>query len=204
MIFTSPPYIVRKFFRTVVWDIPSKENVIYLSFDDGPIPVVTEWVLDTLKTYNAQATFFCIGENVKKYPEIFSRITECGHVVGNHTLNHLNGWKTNTEYYFKNVEDCKALVNSNLFRPPYGKIKLPQFKLIRDNYKIIMWSILARDYDSTVSKEKCFSNIVRSAKKGSIIVFHDSVKASDKLYYLLPKVLKHFSEKGFKFKPISV
>ncbi len=214
-------WLIKKIFSNYVWDIPNNENKIYLTFDDGPTPEITEWTLNQLKNYNAKATFFCIGDNVRKYPEVFNKVIEEGHSIGNHTFNHLNGWKTSNETYIKNVElcfnECSVLsvqcsVKSNfqlntehcqLFRPPYGKIKPTQSKNLRkQGYKIIMWDVLSEDFDTTISKEKCLKNVINNMQSGSIIVFHDSIKAFPNLEYTLPKVLEIGSKKGFVFDAI--
>ncbi|CAM1351998.1 polysaccharide deacetylase family protein [Tenacibaculum crassostreae] len=205
LYFIKTPRILKQLFAKYTWSFFTHKKEIYVTFDDGPIPEVTEFVLDQLKEYNAKATFFCIGDNVRKYPAIFSRIVSEGHTVGNHTFNHLNGWKTSNDTYFENTNKCEKLLNqkTKLFRPPYGRIKKSQAKhLLAKGYKIIMWDVLSADFDTNISKEKCLQNVVKNTKKGSIIVFHDSIKASDKLYYALPKVLKEFSEKGYEFKAI--
>ena len=204
--------IIKKIFSKYIWDVPNKEHKIYLTFDDGPTPEITDWTLNQLNQYNAKATFFCIGDNIKKHPEIFQRVVENNHAIGNHTFNHLNGWKTSNDVYIKNVESCAVELNHNcqlstvncqLFRPPYGKIKLSQSRKLRKlGYKIIMWDVLSEDYDTTVSKEKCLQNVLENIESGSIIVFHDSVKAFPNLEYTLPKVLKIGSEKGFVFDAI--
>ena len=205
LYFIKTPRILKQFFAKYTWSFFTHKKEIYLTFDDGPIPEVTEFVLDKLKEYNAKATFFCIGDNIRKHPTVFSRIISEGHAVGNHTFNHLNGWKTSNDTYFENTNKCEKLLNqkTKLFRPPYGRIKKSQAKhLLANGYKIIMWGVLSADFDTTISKEKCLQNVLKNTKKGSIIVFHDSIKASDKLYYTLPKVLKEFSEKGYEFKAI--
>jgi peptidoglycan/xylan/chitin deacetylase (PgdA/CDA1 family) len=206
---------IKKLFGNYVWDIPNTENKIYLTFDDGPIPEITEWVLQELQKYNAKVTFFCIGNNIEKYPKIFEKIIANGHSIGNHTFNHLNGWKTSTEDYLENSRRCEAEIYSrklsglksevcNLFRPPYGKIKSSQAKKLRQQgYKIIMWDVLSADYDRSISKEKCLENVLQNVKSGSIIVFHDSVKAFPNLEYTLPKALKYWKEKGFVFEKLS-
>ena len=181
---------VKKIFSNYIWDVPNGENKIYLTFDDGPTPEITEWVLEELQKYNAKATFFCIGHNIQKYPEIFPKVIEKGHSIGNHTFNHLNGWKTPINEYIENVSLCQSEILNlqsqicNLFRPPYGKIKLSQSKKLRKfGFKIIMWDVLSADYDQTISPEKCLVNVLRNVKSGSIIVFHDSVKAFPNLEY---------------------
>lgn len=187
--------------------MPSTDNKMYLSFDDGPHPEITSWVLDTLKEFGAKATFFCVGENVVKYPEIYRRIIMEGHAVGNHTYNHLNGWKTNDDIYLNNISEAKKHIDSNLFRPPYGKItsfQAKQLKEIKYNLKIVMWSILSGDFDKNVEPEKCAENVLLNAKTGSIVVFHDSEKAVRNLKYALPKVLGYFKERGIDFEKITM
>ena len=200
---------IKKIFSNYVWDIPNTENKIYLTFDDGPTPEITEWVLHELKKYNAKATFFCIGNNIEKHPEIFEKVITKGHSIGNHTFNHLNGWKTSTEDYLENSKLCKSEICNlqpeicNLFRPPYGKIKASQAEKLRKlGYKIIMWDVLSADYDATISAEKCLENATKNVTSGSIIVFHDSVKAFQHLEYTLPKALNYFKEKGFVFEKL--
>ena len=201
---------IKKIFNDLVWDIPNSENKIYLTFDDGPIPEVTEWVLDILKSAKIKATFFCIGDNIKKYPEVYRRILSEGHQTGNHTFNHLNGWKTETNLYIENFKFCETehfklnTEHSFLFRPPYGKIKPSQSKAIRNlGYKIIMWDVLSYDFDLTISKEKCLENVISNTEQASIIVFHDSVKAEKNLKYALPKAIQVLKDKGFVFDIIS-
>ena len=200
---------VKKIFSNYIWDVPNGENKIYLTFDDGPTPEITEWVLEELQKYNARATFFCIGHNIQKYPEIFPKVIEKGHSIGNHTFNHLNGWKTPINEYIENVSLCQSEILNlqsqicNLFRPPYGKIKLSQSKKLRKfGFKIIMWDVLSADYDQTISPEKCLVNVLRNVKSGSIIVFHDSVKAFPNLEYTLPKALEILTKRGFVFERI--
>lgn len=205
-------FLIKKIFRNYIWDIPNTENKVYLTFDDGPTPEITEWVLEQLKKHNAKATFFCIGNNIEKYPEIFTKIIAEDHSVGNHTFNHLNGWKTSTEEYLENVNLCKtqmAMQNlqpatCDLFRPPYGKIKLSQSRKLQQlGYKIIMWDVLTADFDSRISPEKCLENVLKNVNSGSIIVFHDSIKAFPNLEFTLPKTLKYLSERGFMFEKIN-
>ena len=214
--FPRTPRFITRFFSKYTWRFPSKKKEIFLTFDDGPTPEITEFVLSELKKHHAKATFFCIGKNIKNHPEIFSEIISDGHSIGNHTQNHLKGWKTKTEDYIDNVLECENVIssavensinlktqNSKLFRPPYGKIKKSQAKeLLKRNYKIIMWDVLSADFDTTISKEKCLQNVLENTKEGSIIVFHDSVKAAERMKYALPKVLKAFSDKGYVFRGI--
>lgn len=196
--------LVKILFPNYVWSIPNDEKKVYLTFDDGPTPEITEWVLKQLKDHNAEATFFCIGDNCRKYPEIFQKVISENHSIGNHTFNHLKGWKTSTEDYIENTQLCQSqftIHNSpfiNLFRPPYGKIKRSQAKKLREiGYKIIMWDIISYDFDHTTSKEKCLENVLKNIESGSIIVFHDSKKAWQNLEYVLPKTLTFLKEKGF-------
>ncbi len=195
-------------FPKYIWELPNSEEKIYLTFDDGPIPEVTEWVLGLLKKENIKATFFCIGENIQKHPEVFKQIISDDHTIGNHTFNHLNGWKTSTKKYLKNVELCNSVFEkysisnfqSKLFRPPYGKIKKNQAKeLIKLGYKIIMWDVLSYDYDNSLNAERCLNNTLKNISTGSIIVFHDSIKAQDTLQRVLPKLIQQLKEKGFVF-----
>lgn len=208
------PGFVKSLFPNFVWNINTTDKELYLTFDDGPTPETTDWALDTLSSYDAKATFFCIGKNIQLHPEIFKRIIKEGHGIGNHTYHHLKGWKTNTEAYITDIERTQKLINSNikngdsalvkLFRPPYGKFKVKQSKKLQElGYKIIMWDVLSYDWDKTVTEESCLKNIIPAAKQGSIVVFHDSIKASRNLMYALPKVLEYFSNKGYEFKALS-
>lgn len=210
--FIKTPILLKFIFRKWVWRLSSKEKVLYLTFDDGPTPEITEWTLNELKKYGAKATFFCIGKNIAEHPEIFQKIISENHAVGNHTNNHLNGWKTNTAAYLQNIEEAEQyfeenhkseIVNPKLFRPPYGRLTFSQSKKIRKmGYKIIMWDVLSADFDPKISNEKCLENAIRNIENGSVIVFHDSIKASEKLKFVLPKVLEYYSFRGFEFKSI--
>lgn len=185
--------------------MPRREKALYLTFDDGPIPEVTPWVLETLSQYAGKATFFCIGDNVRKHPAIYQRIREEGHAVGNHTFNHLNGWKTSRDAYLENVGKCAELVDSSLFRPPYGRIRRKQAQRLvaADNrYRIIMWDVLSGDFDTGLSPEKCLRNVLKHTENGSIVVFHDSLKAERRLRYVLPRALQYWQEKEFKLNKI--
>ncbi len=196
--------IVKLLFPNYVWEIPTESKTVYLTFDDGPIPEVTEWVLEQLALYNYKATFFCIGDNVVKNPDVFWKLSDAGHSIGNHTFNHIKGWGAPTETYIENVEKCADTLQSHkegtskLFRPPYGKITLHQSRKLRKlGYKIIMWDIISFDFDRSVSKQKCLKNVIDNISPGSIIVFHDSIKAFDNLKYVLPKTLAYLKENGY-------
>ncbi|MCR8669487.1 polysaccharide deacetylase family protein [Aestuariibaculum sp. M13] len=211
--FVKIPVVIKKMFPNYVWDISTTEKIIYLTFDDGPTPEITNWTLDTLKAYNAKATFFCIGNNVEKHPEIFLNILKEGHAIGNHTHNHLKGWKTKNNDYLANIKQAQEIfekqqfegqpVTTNLFRPPYGKLKPNQGKqLLALNYKIVMWDIISFDWDKDITEEQCVENVISKAVNGSVVVFHDSLKAARNMQYALPKVLKHFTYKGYRFEAI--
>jgi peptidoglycan/xylan/chitin deacetylase (PgdA/CDA1 family) len=180
--------------------------VLYLSFDDGPHPEATPFVLDQLAKFDAKASFFCIGKNVQLHPKIYDTIIAAGHVVGNHTQNHMNGWKNNTKNYIADIQEATKVIDSNLFRPPYGRIRFSQIKALRLQaalpQQIIMWDVLSGDFDTTITGEKCAQNVIQYAGPGSIIVFHDSTKAMDRLRVALPKVLAHFSSLGYQFKAL--
>lgn len=197
------PRVVKWAYPECVWQIPTNENAIYLTFDDGPTPDITDWVIDQLAAYNAKATFFLIGNNVQQHPQIYQRLVAAGHSIGNHCYNHEKGWVTNNEDYFKSVAQTNYLIQSPLFRPPYGRIKKSQVKELSKQYNIIMWDVLSHDYDKRLSPEECAQNVLNNVKPGSIIVFHDSVKAWPNLKESLPAVLKGLSERGFLFKPLS-
>lgn len=204
--FCKTPGWLKKLYPSCTWQINTKEKIIYLSFDDGPHPVATLFVLDELKKYNARATFFCIGKNVDRHPDIYKRIIEEGHAVGNHTFNHLNGWKTNRNLYVENIKEAQQLIDTNLFRPPYGKISFNQVKYLTKHrlpFKIIMWTVLSGDFDPGISNSKCLSNVINNTGTGSIVVFHDSEKALQKMQFTLPKILTHFTKLGYQFEKIT-
>ena len=198
--------LIKKLFPNYIWDIPNDDNKVFLTFDDGPTPEITPWTLAQLKKYNFKATFFCIGDNIQKYPDIFNQMIQEGHKVANHTFNHLNGWKTNNNDFLDNVSLCQQQVQqvtgynvkSKIFRPPYGKIKKSQSTLLRQlGYKIIMWDVLSADFDNKITSEKCLDNVIKNVKSGSIIVFHDSKKSFKNLEYALPKTLEFLNKNGF-------
>lgn len=187
------------------WDVAVKADApaVYLTFDDGPHPTATPFVLDQLAKYNAKGTFFCIGKNVIEYPEIYERIVKEGHSIGNHTHNHLKGWKTKTKEYIENTMQAAKFIQSNLFRPPYGRIKRMQANQLHEmGYRIIMWSLLSGDFDIDLDPKRCLENIVFHLKPGDIVVFHDSQKAWDRMSYTLPRVLEHCKKNKWLVKPI--
>jgi peptidoglycan-N-acetylglucosamine deacetylase len=189
---------LRKIYPSALtWKIPVKENKIFLTFDDGPHPTITPFVLNCLKQYNAKATFFCIGKNVQLYQGVFQQIINEGHRIGNHTHNHLNGWKTTDKKYFENIILARKFIDSNLFRPPYGRITRFQIQQLQSIFSIIMWDVLSGDFDADLSPQKCLQNVVSNTSSGSIIVFHDSEKAFPRLEYALPKALEFFAEQGY-------
>ena len=197
------PSLLKKLYPECIWNMETKENEIYLTFDDGPHPQVTQFVLDELKKFNAKATFFCIGKNVKEHFDIYKQIISEGHRPGNHTFNHLNGWKTADKKYLDDIKQAADIIDSPFFRPPYGRATKFQMKALQEDkfqLKTIMWDVLSGDFDEKITPENCYLNVVKYAKAGSIIVFHDSLKALPRLQYALPLVLRFFSEKGFIFK----
>ena len=208
---SKTPEIIQSLYKNYTWCFPTDKKELYLTFDDGPTPEVTQWVLDTLQKHQAKATFFCIGKNIENHPEIFKQLLADGHAVGNHSYNHLNGIKTSSKSYVEDVllarKTMQQLDDTNglqLFRPPYGRIKPSQGKKIRNlGYKIIMWNVLSADFDTSISNETCLQNVLKNAENGSDIVFHDSEKAKERLYYALPKILEYYRKKGFVFKKIS-
>jgi len=205
--FVKTPRWLKSIYDSYIWSIPVSDKILYLTFDDGPHPEATPFVLRLLKQYNAKATFFCIGKNVVAHPEIYSYVINDGHAIGNHTYNHLNGWKTANEIYLKDIALAAQHINSNLFRPPYGRITSFQAKNLRsvikdEGAKVIMWDVLSGDFDMDITNERCLSNVILSAVPGSIIVFHDSQKAFLKLQYILPRILEYYSEKGYSFEAI--
>ncbi|HTB30639.1 MAG TPA: polysaccharide deacetylase family protein [Bacteroidia bacterium] len=179
------------------------KKIVYLTFDDGPIPETTPYVLTTLKKYGIKATFFCVGENVKKHPELYAHILEDGHFVGNHTFNHLKGWKTSLNAYLENVQECSKYIESGLFRPPYGKMTVQQYNALKNKFKLIFWDVLTPDYDLNVSAQQCLDIIKKKTRQGSILVFHDNLKAKNKLTELLPGALDFLIREGYEIQPVT-
>jgi peptidoglycan/xylan/chitin deacetylase (PgdA/CDA1 family) len=203
MFAVKPPYFFR-FFNSgsLICRMPSDEKAIYLTFDDGPVPEVTPDVLTILREKNARATFFCVGDNVRSFQGLFKNILDDGHTAGNHTFNHLNGWITPPGSYYSNIKKCRELVPSKLFRPPYGRFTPGQYFLLKKEYKFIMWSVLTGDFDSGTTPEKCLDNALKNSGNGSIVVFHDSIKAKEKVLYALPRFIDQFSGLGYTFRSL--
>ncbi|MDO3628681.1 polysaccharide deacetylase family protein [Mucilaginibacter sp. BT774] len=202
MYLVKTPWLLKQFYSNMIWNKSRKRHSIYVTFDDGPIPIVTPYVLNILKQYNAKATFFCIGDNVTKHPDVFEQVKNAGHSIGNHTFNHLKGWKTDNKTYVENFLKADEILHADLFRPPYGRIKKSQAKLIqkaKPGTKIIMWDVLSGDFDTELKPETCLQHVLRYAENGSIVVFHDSLKAYDRLEYVLPRALEEWSRKGYEF-----
>ncbi|MBK8611516.1 MAG: polysaccharide deacetylase family protein [Chitinophagaceae bacterium] len=205
MYIAKTPKWVKKLFPGSIWEMPVSKKAIYLTFDDGPHPDITSFVLDELSKYDAKATFFCVGKNVLDHPAVFDRIIKEGHAVGNHTYDHLDGWKTGNAKYLQNIAKAQNLIDSNLFRPPYGRITRTQSRhlsQLEKPFKIIMWSVLSGDFDDNITPEQCCEMVLKNARTGSVIVFHDSEKANVRMRYALPLVLKKFTEKGYQFEKI--
>ncbi|HWR33430.1 MAG TPA: polysaccharide deacetylase family protein [Chitinophagaceae bacterium] len=201
------PWWLKKLYPGCLWDMQVKDKTLYLTFDDGPHPTITTFILSELKKYNAKATFFCIGENVARYPDLYQKMIDDGHAVGNHTQYHVNGWNTRVEDYLRDIREARQFINSRLFRPPYGRMKREQMKQLmtgEDKMAIVMWNILAGDWDASVSPEKCYARIKNKITAGDIIVLHDSDKAWDRMSHILPRLLEDFSKSGFHFGKISV
>lgn len=202
MYFAKTPYLIKKCYPKRLWNNTEIDKTIYLTFDDGPHPTITPFVLEQLDKFKAKATFFCIGKNVEQEQEIYQQIINKGHTIGNHTQNHLNGFKTGNLVYLDNIKEASKHIKSNLFRPPYGRCTSAQAKNIINQLKmiIVMWDVLSGDFDINISPEKCTQNVLKNTKAGSIIVFHDSEKAFERLQVALPKTLEHFSKLGYNFK----
>jgi len=221
------PLLFKKIYPSLIWEKPTKEKILYLTFDDGPHQVATPFVLDQLKQYNAKATFFCIGKNVMQQQNVYRRILDEGHKAGNHTFDHLNGWRTNNTTYLKNIFEASKYIDSDLFRPPYGRITKFQASILQkingewsignkkkkeknediltihySPFTIVMWTVLSGDFDEKISPERCLQNVILNSRPGNIIVFHDSTKAWSRMSFAFPKVLEHFSNEGFSFKTL--
>lgn len=206
LYFVKKPQWVRRFYGDCIWEMNTSEKILYLTFDDGPNPHETSYVLEQLDKYNAKATFFCIGENVSNHSNIFKQVVDAGHSVGNHTHTHIDGWKTRNDRYYKDIATAAEVINSPLFRPPFGHITWNQVRNLKNQYsgfKTVLWNLLSADFDTTITPQKCLENVIDHAKPGSIILFHDSDLASKNMRYALPRVLEHFSNEGYRFEKIT-
>lgn len=199
----QPPLLYRILFPEAIWRVKrKKQKVVYLTFDDGPVPEVTPWVLDVLDHYKIKATFFLVGDNVKRNPQLFEEIKKRGHSWGNHTMNHLQGFKVRSHSYLRNIKECDDLIDSSLFRPPHGLMRWEQAKVIKAHFNIVMYDLVTRDYSKKLSGERVLKNVKRFVRKGSIIVFHDSLKAEKNLRYALPRAIEWLKEQGYEFAPL--
>jgi peptidoglycan/xylan/chitin deacetylase (PgdA/CDA1 family) len=203
MLIEQPPWLYRVIFRGAIWRLPKAEKCVYLTFDDGPVPEVTPWVLDTLDAYGIRATFFCVGDNVRKYPEIFDMLVARGHTVGNHTYNHIKGTHFLSRNYVKNVDKAAELIGSDLFRPPHGHMRIPQLYRLRKRYKVVMWDVVTRDYSPHMTARGVLNVVKKYARNGSIIVFHDSLKAIERLRDALPQAIEWLLAQGYRFETLS-
>ena len=203
MLFRPPP-LLRRIYPSLIWHFPNEQNGLFLTFDDGPCPEMTPWVLDILDKYNAKATFFCLGKNVEMHPHLYAEIIQRGHATGNHSYSHLKGWGMETNTYIRDVDTAADYIESNLFRPPYGRISPNQAKMLSDRYRIIMWNVLSQDYSRSLSRKRCTKRVIRDMRPGAIVVFHDSVKSAQNLWYALPLVLRSLRERGWVAKPIEL
>ncbi|MES2650287.1 MAG: polysaccharide deacetylase family protein [Bacteroidota bacterium] len=224
MYLVKSPLLLKWFYSALTWNKSRSKKIVYLTFDDGPVPNVTDFVLNTLKAFQIKATFFCIGDNIFKHPKVFDRLKNEGHAIGNHTFNHLNGWQTENEAYLCNVLKCQELTQTSLFRPPFGRIKKSQVSRLKSEVlnlgpnsfpkidskletnksrlEIIMWDVLSGDFDPKISPEKCYQNVIKNTENGSIIVFHDSIKAYERLHYALPKTIEYLINAGYQFQTL--
>ena len=202
MLIERAPKLYRNLYRGSHWRFTIDKKIVYLTFDDGPIPEITPWVLDLLDKYNIKATFFCVGDNVRKYPDIYRMVQERGHQTGNHTFHHIQGLKTDTRSYMEDVQEAGRLIDSKLFRPPYGHMRFSQFKALLKKYKVIMWDVVTRDYSHLMTAEQVFEVVKKYTRNGSIIVFHDSLKSGDRMKQSLPKSIEWLQEQGYSFELI--
>jgi peptidoglycan/xylan/chitin deacetylase (PgdA/CDA1 family) len=200
----SAPAFLRHLFPSFIWNFEGETRNVFLTFDDGPRPEVTPWVLDELDKWQAKATFFCLGKNVEMFPDLFREIKTRGHAVGNHSYSHIKGWGMDTSAYIRDVDFANDLIGSNLYRPPYARIGPNQARMLSERYKVIMWDVLSRDYSRRISGKRCARNVIKYVKPGSVVVFHDSVKSARNLWEALPKTLRHIYEQGWQCKPIEL
>lgn len=204
MYLVRTPRLIQQLFPGFTWRNETEERVVHLTFDDGPIPEVTPWVLDQLARYDARATFFCVGHNIEKHPEVYERLLEEGHLTGNHTFHHLDGWNTDNVAYLQNIRRCDRLVESNLFRPPYGHLKPSQALFLQRHYQVVMWDVLSGDFDPALSPKDCLKHTLKHVRPGSIVVLHDRIKSFDTLRYVLPRLLEALADQGYRFESVPV
>lgn len=204
MYLVKTPRVIQKLFPNFHWRVETSDApTIYFTFDDGPIPQLTPWLLEQLEQFDAKATFFCVGNNVRRYPELVDQVLDAGHTIGNHTMHHLDGWKSDNVPYFHDVRHCAVQVKSSLFRPPYGRLKPSQAQFLQRHYEVVMWDVLSGDFDPELNAEDCYQNVVNNARPGSIVVFHDSLKAEDKLRDFLPRLLAYYAALGYRFEALT-
>ena len=200
MFIEQPPQLIRQLYPRACWRMNVSERAVYLTFDDGPIPEVTPWVLDVLDKYKIKATFFMVGDNVRKHPDEYKMVVERGHRIGNHSFNHLKGFAESTEHYLANIDKASAYISSDLYRPPHGIMRMSQYRALCERYRIIMWDLVTRDYNSKLTGEQVLDKVKRYARNGSIITFHDSLRATHNLYYALPRAIEWLLAEGYEFK----
>jgi peptidoglycan/xylan/chitin deacetylase (PgdA/CDA1 family) len=200
MFIEQPPQFIRQLYPRACWRMDASERAVYLTFDDGPIPEVTPWVLDVLDKYHIKATFFMVGDNVRKHPDEYKMVVERGHRIGNHSFNHLKGFKETTKHYLNNIDKADTYLSSNLYRPPHGFMRLKQYRALNKRYRIIMWDLVTRDYNSKLTGEEVLNKVKRYARPGSIITFHDSIRSVNNLHYALPRAIEWLLAEGYEFK----
>ena len=200
MFIEQPPWFYRALFPGVTWRMPAEPKCVYLTFDDGPIPEVTPWVLDTLDRFGVKATFFMVGDNVRKHPDIYQMVVDRGHRIGNHTFNHIQGWRYWTKNYLANVAKAAEYIPSDLFRPPHGHMRIPQTLLLQRKYRVIMWDVVTRDYSPHMTPEGVLQVVKRYTRTGSVIVFHDSLKSERNMRVAMPQAVEWLLAQGYTFK----
>ena len=203
MYLVKTPSLLKPFAKDLLWHVSVDKREVYFTFDDGPTPGVTETALDLLKQYGAKATFFCLGKNAEAYPELFARVAAEGHAIGNHTYDHPDGWKTSQLGYLRNVIRGKASIQSTLFRPPYGRITPAQVNALKNHFRLVMWDVLSADFDISNTPQQCYENVVKNVTPGSIVVFHDSLKAQSNMLFALERSLEHLSREGYIFRALT-
>lgn len=203
MYLVKTPSLLKPLAKDLLWHVPTDKREVYFTFDDGPTPGVTEAALDLLQKYDAKATFFCLGKNAESHPELFARIVGAGHAIGNHTYDHPDGWKTTPMAYLRNVIEAKRSIHSKLFRPPYGRITPAQVNALKSRFRLVMWDVLSADFDTSNTPRQCYENVVNNVTHGSIVVFHDSLKAQTNMLFALERSLEHLSREGYIFRALT-